>query len=105
MARLFPAHRAIAVLSAVAVAGLLLVGSASSAPSSSGFAGALPALAEGRDAVHWVGTWASSPHARGLAINEWIRASGRFDAVIDFDAAVRDPANPAFSQARWQPMR
>ncbi|TMR28023.1 SGNH/GDSL hydrolase family protein, partial [Nonomuraea zeae] len=28
------------------------------------------------------------------AVNEWIRTSGRFDAVIDFDHAVRDPAEP-----------
>ncbi len=27
-------------------------------------------------------------------VNAWIRTSGRFDAVIDLDAAVRDPANP-----------
>lgn len=27
-------------------------------------------------------------------VNEWIRTSGRFDAVIDFDRAVRDPAGP-----------
>jgi len=27
--------------------------------------------------------------------NEWIKTSGQFDAVIDFDAIVRDPANPA----------
>jgi lysophospholipase L1-like esterase len=27
-------------------------------------------------------------------VNEWIRSSGRFDAVIDLDAALRDPANP-----------
>ena len=27
-------------------------------------------------------------------VNEWIRTSGRFDAVIDFDAATRDPADP-----------
>jgi lysophospholipase L1-like esterase len=27
-------------------------------------------------------------------INAWIRASGHFDAVIDFDAVVRDPAHP-----------
>jgi len=29
------------------------------------------------------------------AINAWIRAPGHFDAVIDFDAAMRDPANPS----------
>jgi len=27
-------------------------------------------------------------------VNRWIRTSGRFDAVIDFDRAVRDPADP-----------
>jgi lysophospholipase L1-like esterase len=28
------------------------------------------------------------------AVNAWIRATGHFDAVIDFDAVVRDPAHP-----------
>lgn len=28
------------------------------------------------------------------ALNAWIRAPGHFDAVIDFDAVMRDPANP-----------
>ncbi|HEX3758540.1 MAG TPA: SGNH/GDSL hydrolase family protein [Kofleriaceae bacterium] len=28
------------------------------------------------------------------AVNHWIRTSGRFDAVIDFDRAARDPGNP-----------
>jgi lysophospholipase L1-like esterase len=28
-------------------------------------------------------------------VNQWIRTSGAFDAVIDFDAALQDPANPA----------
>ena len=28
------------------------------------------------------------------AVNEWIRTSRRFDAVVDFDVASRDPANP-----------
>ncbi|MGI5213128.1 SGNH/GDSL hydrolase family protein [Plantactinospora sp. CA-290183] len=27
-------------------------------------------------------------------VNHWIRTSGRFDAVLDFDRAARDPANP-----------
>jgi lysophospholipase L1-like esterase len=27
-------------------------------------------------------------------VNQWIRTSGAFDAVIDFDKAIRDPANP-----------
>lgn len=29
------------------------------------------------------------------AVNHWIRTSGKFDGVIDFDAAVRDPSHPA----------
>jgi len=28
------------------------------------------------------------------AVNQWIRTSGAFDAVVDFDAVVRDPKNP-----------
>jgi lysophospholipase L1-like esterase len=28
------------------------------------------------------------------AVNHWIRTSGEFDAVVDFDAATRDPQNP-----------
>jgi lysophospholipase L1-like esterase len=27
-------------------------------------------------------------------VNEWIRTSGAFDAVIDFDELVRDPQDP-----------
>ncbi len=27
-------------------------------------------------------------------VNQWIRTSGQFDAVIDFDAVARDPSNP-----------
>ena len=29
------------------------------------------------------------------AVNEWIRSSGAFDGVIDFDAVARDPNRPA----------
>jgi lysophospholipase L1-like esterase len=28
------------------------------------------------------------------AVNAWIRNSGAFDAVIDFEAALRDPGHP-----------
>ena len=33
--------------------------------------------------------------AKRQSVNRWIRTSGAFDGVVDFDAAVRDPANPA----------
>ncbi len=38
------------------------------------------------------------------AANEWIRKSGEFDAVVDFDAATRDSADPKrFSAAAGSP--
>ena len=33
------------------------------------------------------------------AVNAWIRAPGNFDAVIDFDAVMRDPVNPLVMRA------
>jgi lysophospholipase L1-like esterase len=35
------------------------------------------------------------------AVNQWIRSSGAFDGVIDFDAATRDPNHPAHIQAAF----
>jgi lysophospholipase L1-like esterase len=32
-------------------------------------------------------------------VNQWIRTSGKFDAVIDLDAATRDPKNPSWFSA------
>jgi len=32
--------------------------------------------------------------AKRQAVNQWIRTSGAFDEMIDFDAAVRDPNSP-----------
>lgn len=42
------------------------------------------------------GSGYSSPEheAARVTVNEWIRTSGAYDAVIDFDAALRDPADP-----------
>ena len=34
-------------------------------------------------------------------INEWMRTSGAYDAVIDFDAAVRDPEQPTKFQEAY----
>jgi lysophospholipase L1-like esterase len=34
-------------------------------------------------------------------LNTWVRAAGHFDAVIDLDAAVRDPSNPDNLQAAY----
>lgn len=35
------------------------------------------------------------------AVNAWIRAPGNFDAVIDLDAAMRDPARPTYLRAEF----
>jgi len=35
------------------------------------------------------------------AVNQWIRTSGAYDGVIDFDAKLRDPANPKEMNAAY----
>ncbi len=37
------------------------------------------------------------------AVNAWIRTGGAFDAVADFEAATRDPANPKRIRADFDP--
>jgi lysophospholipase L1-like esterase len=44
----------------------------------------------GSDYYH-PGQWSEADRQ---AVNAWIRGAGHFDAVIDFDAVVRDPAHP-----------
>jgi lysophospholipase L1-like esterase len=39
-------------------------------------------------------TYTAAAEAMHEAVNTWIRTSGAFDGVIDFDAATRDPADP-----------
>jgi lysophospholipase L1-like esterase len=38
------------------------------------------------------GSWTTIGEAKRVAVNQWIRTSRTFDGVIDFDAALRDPA-------------
>jgi len=45
--------------------------------------------------------WSADGEADRRHINHWIRTSGRFDAVIDFDAALRDPGNPSHLAAAF----
>jgi lysophospholipase L1-like esterase len=39
--------------------------------------------------------------AKRQAVNQWIRTSGAFDGVIDFDAMTRDPNNPKHIRAEF----
>jgi lysophospholipase L1-like esterase len=50
----------------------------------------------GATILPFVGSQYGSPdHESARAtVNNWIRTSGKFDAVIDMDAAMRDPADP-----------
>ncbi|MGA9289728.1 MAG: SGNH/GDSL hydrolase family protein [Anaerobacillus sp.] len=41
------------------------------------------------------GMYTSEGEATRQEVNKWIRTSGEFDAVIDFDKTLRDPDNPA----------
>jgi lysophospholipase L1-like esterase len=41
------------------------------------------------------GYYSESKEAFRQAVNRWIRTSGSFDAVIDFDAVLRDPDHPS----------
>ena len=49
------------------------------------------------------GSFVYSPEkeAARQAVNEFIRNSGEFDGVVDFDAATRDPADPTRLQAAY----
>jgi len=41
------------------------------------------------------GFWTAEREAKRQAVNQWIRRGHAFDAVIDFDAVLRDPSHPA----------
>jgi lysophospholipase L1-like esterase len=45
--------------------------------------------------------WTTQGEAKRVAVNQWVRTSGAFDGVIDFDAALRDRTNPARMAAEY----
>ncbi|MFI7543516.1 SGNH/GDSL hydrolase family protein [Actinoplanes sp. NPDC049599] len=47
------------------------------------------------------GYYSEANEAKRAAVNRWIRTSGEYDGVIDFDRAVRDPAQPQRILARY----
>jgi lysophospholipase L1-like esterase len=47
------------------------------------------------------GLWTAELEQKRQDINRWIRTSGAFDAVIDFDQVLRDPTNPARLLSRY----
>jgi lysophospholipase L1-like esterase len=45
--------------------------------------------------------WTPAIEAERRRINRWIRTSGAFDGVIDFDRALRDPAHPTWMKPAY----
>ena len=45
--------------------------------------------------------WSADGDKVRTAVNDWIRKSGEFDGVLDFDAALRDPAKPSQIKEGW----
>jgi lysophospholipase L1-like esterase len=45
--------------------------------------------------------YSAAKEQKRQAVNKWIRESGAFDGVIDFDAVVRDPNRPSFIRADY----
>lgn len=43
----------------------------------------------------------TSDEAERQAVNQWIRAAGHFDAVVDFDKVMRDPEHPERLQSAY----
>jgi lysophospholipase L1-like esterase len=48
-----------------------------------------------------LGAYSAQGEAARQAVNDWIRTRAPYDAVVDFDAALRDPARPQSMQARY----
>jgi lysophospholipase L1-like esterase len=47
------------------------------------------------------GEWTPEKEATRNAVNEYLRSSHEFDGLIDFDALLRDPANPSRLKAEF----
>ena len=71
------------IISAAKAAGLLVIGGTLTPSGSSALPGYIDAIAE----------------SKRQTINAWIRDGGAYDIVIDFDAALADPKNPAAMSA------
>ncbi|MBB3224602.1 SGNH/GDSL hydrolase family protein [Pseudoduganella umbonata] len=55
--------------------------------------GTLPPFGNALPGTPFAGYWTLAKETVRLEVNAWIRGSGEFDAVADFDAALRDPAD------------
>jgi lysophospholipase L1-like esterase len=57
-------------------------------------AGTLPPFEGALEGTPYAGHYSPAKEHLRQQLNQWIRTAGAFDAVVDFDAVLRDPANP-----------
>ncbi len=54
----------------------------------------LPPFEGALEGTPYAGHYSEAKDSLRRAVNRWIRAGGAFDAVVDFDAVLRDPRHP-----------
>ncbi len=64
-------------------------------------AGTLPPFEGALEGTPYAGHYSAAKEAMRQRLNDWIRGAGIFDAVVDFDAVLRDPARPRRMQAGY----
>jgi lysophospholipase L1-like esterase len=57
-------------------------------------AGTLPPFEGALEGTPYAGHYSVEKERLRQRLNQWIRTAGAFDAVVDFDAVLRDPAHP-----------
>lgn len=61
--------------------------------------GTIPPFGDALAGTPLAGHYSAEKDAVRQAVNRWIREAGAFDAVVDFDALLRDPARPSHLRA------
>lgn len=56
--------------------------------------GTLPPFEGALEGTPFAGHYSPAKERLRLQLNDWLRSAGLFDAVVDFDAVLRDPARP-----------
>jgi lysophospholipase L1-like esterase len=80
------------------IAGLKQIGTRARAAGLTAFVGTLMPY---ENETFVPGCWNPAREAVRQAVNDWIRKGEVFDGVVDFDAALRDPANPTRLLPEW----
>lgn len=64
-------------------------------------AGTLPPFEGALAGTPYAGHYSPEKERLRQQLNQWIRTAGAFDAVVDFDAVLRDPSNPRRLRAAY----